>query len=72
MLLKIKPEKFDNAFNKYLINISSIIQSTTKFATNKFYNFLSDVDIISFFIKPFDKTDFQNIIFPLNSLQAVC
>ena len=66
-----KPEDIANAFNKHFINISSTIQSTIKFSINKFHNFLPDTDINSFFIKPVDKIEIQNIILSLNRLNAV-
>ena len=55
--LKTKPEDNSNVFNKYFINMSSMIQSTIKFSKNKFHDFISNININSFFIKPVDKTD---------------
>ena len=52
-----KPEAIASAFNKYLANISSTIQSTIKFSRNKFKDFLPDIDINSFFINPVDKIE---------------
>ena len=57
-----KPEDIANAFNKYFINISSTIQSTIKFSKKKFHDFLPDIDINSFFIKPVDKTEIQKVL----------
>ena len=62
-----KSEDIANEF----VNISSTIKSIIKFSTNKFHSFLPDTDINSFFIKPVDKTEIQNIILSLNLLKAV-
>ena len=61
-ILLTKPEDIANAFSKYFINISSLIQSTIKFSRKTFYDFLPDKDIKSFFIKPIEKTEIHNII----------
>ena len=53
-----KPKDIANVFNKYLI-ISNSIQSKTKFSRNKFHDFLPDIYINSFFIKPVDKIEVQ-------------
>ena len=66
-----KPTYIANAFNKYFINISSSIQSTIKFSSNKFYDFLPDIETNSFFIKPVDKIEIKNIILSLNHFLAV-
>ena len=42
-----------------------------QFSTNKFHNFIPDLDINSFLIKPVDKTEIQNITLPLSSLKTV-
>ena len=65
-----KLEDIANAFNKYFINISRTIQSTIKFSSSKCHDFLPDIDINSFIIKPVDKTEMQNIL-SLNPLKAV-
>ena len=65
-----KLEDIANAFNKYFINISRTIQSTIKFSRSKCHDFLPDIDINSFIIKPVDKTEMQNIL-SLNPLKAV-
>ena len=66
-----KPKDIANAFNKYFINISSSIQSTTKFSRKKIHDFLPDIEINSFFIKPVDKIETKIIILSLNPLKAV-
>ena len=66
-----KPKDIANAFNKYFINIPSLIQSTIKFSRNTFQDFLPDIEINSFFIKPVDKIEINNIILYLNPLNAV-
>ena len=65
-----KLEDIANAFNKYFINISRTIQSTIKFSRSKCHDFLPDIDINSFIIKPVHKTEMQNIL-SLNPLKAV-
>ena len=47
-----KPKGIADAFNKYFINISSLIQSAIKFSRNKIHEILPDVDINS---RPFDE-----------------
>ena len=66
-----KLEHIADAFNQYFVNISNTIQFTINFSRSKFHDFLPDIDINSFFIKPVDKTDIQNIILSLNPLKAV-
>ena len=58
-----KSKDIANAFNNYFTDTSSSIQFTLKCPKNKFNDFLSDIDINSFFIKPVDKIEIQNIIF---------
>ena len=57
-----KPEEIANVLNKYFGNISSTIQSTTKFPKNKFRKFPPGADIDSLFTNPVDKTEVKNII----------
>ena len=66
-----KPEDITNAFNKFFWKFSSTVQSSIKFSRHKFYNFLPDIDINSFFIKPVDKRKIQIIVLPLNPVKAV-
>ena len=66
-----KSKSIANAFNKHFINISGSIQSTIKFSKNKFHDFLPDIDIDSFFLKPVDKVEIKNSILCLNPLKAV-
>ena len=66
-----KPKDIANGFNKYFINISRSIQSTIKFSRIKFHNFLPNIEINSFLIKPVDKIETKNIILSLNPLKAV-
>ena len=66
-----KPKDIANAFNKYFINISSSIQSTIKFSRNKFHDFLRDIEVNSFSIKPVDEIEIKNIFLSLNPLKAV-
>ena len=42
-----------------------------KFSRNKFHDFLPDIDISSFFIKPLDNKEIQNTILSLNPLKAI-
>ena len=50
-IIVTKPEDIANAFNKYFIIISGMIQSTIKFCRNKYLGFLPDIDINPFFHK---------------------
>ena len=54
----------------WLVNISNKTQSTTKFSRPKFHDFLPDIDMNYFFIKPVDKTENQNIISHLNPIKS--
>ena len=56
-----KPSDIANAFNKCFTDTSSSIQFTLKCSRNKFNDFLPDIDINSFFIKPVHKIEIQNI-----------
>ena len=57
-----KPEDIACEFHKNCVNISSMILSTIKFSKQKLHDFLPDIDINSFFIKPVDKSEIQNTI----------
>ena len=66
-----KSKDIANAFNNYFTDNSSSIQFTLKCSKNKFNDFLPDIDINSFFIKPVDKIKIQIIVLPLNPVKAV-
>ena len=53
------------------VKFSSLMKSIIKFSGNKFHDFLPDIDINSFFIKPVDEKEIQNMILSCNPLKAV-
>ena len=53
------------------INVATGIQSSIKHSRNRFFNFLPQIDINSFFINPANKTEIKNIILSLDPLKSI-
>ena len=60
-----------DAFNNYFSNMATAIESSIKYSRNKFFDFLPQIKINSFFINPTDKTEIKNIILPLDLLRSI-
>ena len=59
------PEDIAVAFNNYFSNVATGIKSFIKYSRNKFFDFLSQTNINSFFINPTDKIEIKNIVLSL-------
>ena len=55
-----------NAFNYIFAKVAIDIQSSIRFSKKKYYDYLSPLNIESFFITPTDSTEVSNIISSLN------
>ena len=64
------PKDIADAFNNYFSNVAIGVKSSIKYSRNKFFDFLPQIDINSFFINP-DKTEIKNIILSLNPLKSI-
>ena len=60
-----------DAFNNYFSNVATGIKSSIKYSRNKFFDFLPQININSFFINPTDKTEIKNIILSLDPLRSI-
>ena len=60
-----------DAFNNYFSNVATGIKSSIKYSRNKFFDFLPQININSFFINPTDKTEIKNIILSLDPLNLL-
>ena len=65
------PKYIADAFNNYFSNMATSIKSSIKYSRNKFFDFLPQININSFFINPTDKTKIKNIILSLDSLKSI-
>ena len=65
------PKDIADAFNNYFSNVATGIKSSMKYSRNKFFDFLPQININSFFIKPTDKTEIKNIILSLDPLKSI-
>ena len=65
------PKCIADAFSNYFSNMATSIKSSIKYSRNKFFDFLPQIDINSFFINPTDKTETKNIILSLYSLKSI-
>ena len=59
------------AFNNYFSNVATGIKSSIKYSRNKFFDFLAQTNINSFFISTTDKTEIRNIILYLDPLKSI-
>ena len=59
------PKDIADAFNNYFSNVATGIKSSIKYSRNRFFDFLPQIKINSFFINPTDKTEIRNIILSL-------
>ena len=50
-----EPQEIANAFNKYFVNVATDIQSSIRYSKNNFHDFLSPININSFFSTPLMK-----------------
>ena len=57
----INPKDIVDAFNNYFSNVATGIKSSITYSRNKFFDFLPQININSFFINPTDKTEIKNI-----------
>ena len=60
-----------NAFKKFFVNAATDIQFSIRYSENNLYNFLSSVDINSFFLNHTDEIEVKNIIFSLIFSEAI-
>ena len=60
------PKDIADAFNNYFFNVATGIKPSIKYSRNKFFDFLPQININSFFINPTDKTEIKNIILSLD------
>ena len=51
--------------------LATSIKSSIKYSRNKFFDFLPQININSFFINPTDKTEIKNIILSLDPLRSI-
>ena len=65
------PKYIADAFNNYFSNVATGIKSSIKYSRNKFFDFLPQININSFFINPTDKTEIKNIILSLDPLRSI-
>ena len=65
------PKDISDAFNNYFSNMATAIKSSIKYSRNKFFDFLPQININSFFINPTDKTEIKNIISSLDPLRSI-
>ena len=65
------PKDIADAFNNYFSNVAIGIKSSLKYSRNKFFDFLPQININSFFINPTDKTEIKNIILSLDPLKSI-
>ena len=65
------PKDNADAFNNYFSNVPTGIKSSIKYSRNKFFDFLPQININSFFINPTDKTEIKNIILSLDPLKSI-
>ena len=65
------PKDIADAFNNYFSNVATGIKSSIKYSRNKFFDFLPQININSFFINPTDKTEIKNIILSLDPLRSI-
>ena len=61
------PFEITNAFINYFSNIALNIQSFIKYSAKEFHEFLSPLNIKSFFLSPTDKNEITSIISTLDS-----
>ena len=65
------PKDIADAFNNYFSNGATGIKSSIKYSRNRFFDFLPQTKINSFFINPTDKTEIRNIILSLDLLNSI-
>ena len=66
-----EPQDTANAFNKYFVNVATGIQSSIRYSKNNFHDFLTPININSFFLNPTDEIEVKNIILSLNPSKAI-
>ena len=49
-------QEIASAFNKYSLNVATDIQSSIRYSKTSFHDFLSPININSFFLNPFDES----------------
>ena len=65
------PKDIADAINNYFSSVATGIQSSIKHSRNKFFDFLPQIVINSFFINPTDKAEIKNIILFLDPLKSI-
>ena len=65
------PKDIADAFSNYFSNMATGIKSSIKYYRNKFFDFLPQININSFFINPTDKTEIKKIILSLDPLRSI-
>ena len=64
------PKDIADAFSNYFSYVRIGIKSSIKYSRNKFFDFLPQININSFFINPTDKTEIKNIL-SLDPLRSI-
>ena len=64
------PKDIADAFSNYFSNVATGIKSLIKYSRNKFFDFLPQININTFFINPTDKTEIKNIL-SLDPLRSI-
>ena len=64
------PKDIADAFDNYFSKVATGIQSSIKHSRNKFFDFLPQIDINSFFINSTDKNEIKNIL-SYDSLKSI-
>ena len=65
------PKDIADEFNNYFSNVATGIKSSIIYSRNKYFDFLPQININSFFINPGDKTEIKNIILSLDPLRSI-
>ena len=65
-----EPQKIANAFNRYFVNVATDIQSSIRYSKNNFHDFLTPININSFFMNPIDEIEVKNML-SLNFSKAI-
>ena len=65
------PKSIADAFSNYFSNVATGIKSSIKYSRIKFFDFLPQININSFFVNPTDETEIKSFILPLDPLKSV-
>ena len=65
-----KVTRDSQCFNKYFVNVTTDIKSSTRYSKNSFHGFFPPI-IINFFLNPTDETEVKNTILSVNPSKAI-